>query len=325
MQLLTELLDIDDQNSLFLTENIGKLKDLGLGRMINAFKQSFSLSGHGSTARLNQTNVGAKILSRATGIGPNSQVVDGGNVRNWPHLRREIINNLADPGVAAILFKIDEKPVALVALGPQWSITNAKAVVGMAWDFTNASGSDQEVQSVLNGLSIKRKSAKKGEEEKKQEVPLRMYQGHVQTMDQMISFVKAGVNSFGNRFDYSFITPEPDPKKAKDKGVKEDIDQEGLLDLLFEESDKKSRTKLSISKINTVLLTPKDAGFEHLQDKVYGVRNEDPIIDALLELLGVPEDGTPYKIRNGFMKYEKNSKMLFIAKFKSDLPGVKKS
>jgi hypothetical protein len=100
-----------------------------------------------------------------------------------------------------------------------------------------------------------------------------------------------------------------------------------VLELLFERLDEKPtvpfKTKLTMSRINTVLLSPNDTGFGHLQDKVYGVRNESPIIEALLELLGVPEDGTPYKIRNGFMKYDKNSKMLFIAKFKYDLPGVK--
>jgi hypothetical protein len=110
MQFLNELFELDNQNSFFLVENIGKLKDLGLGRMINAFKQSFSVAGHGSTARLNQTNVGAKIQSRSTGIGPNSEIIDNGHVRNWAHVRRELIKNVVKPGVAAIMFKIDEKP-----------------------------------------------------------------------------------------------------------------------------------------------------------------------------------------------------------------------
>lgn len=233
MQLLTELLDINVHNTFFITENnIGSLKDLGLGRMINAFKQSFSLAGRGSTARLNQTNVGGKIQARSTGIGPGSEVLDQGHVRNWPHVRREVIKNLVDPGVSAIMFRIDEKPVALIVLGPQWSINNSKAVVGMAWDFTNVSGSDQEVKSVLNGLSIKRKAAadKEAKDGKKTDVPLRMYQGYAQTMDQVTEFVKMGVNAFGNRFDFAFITPEPEKDAKKDekdpkgkKTVKESI------------------------------------------------------------------------------------------------------
>jgi hypothetical protein len=75
-----------------------------------------------------------------------------------------------------------------------------------------------------------------------------------------------------------------------------------------------------MSRVHTVMLSPEDKGFENLRGKVFGIRNEDPIVEFLLEALGVPQDGTPYQIRNGFMKYHAPQKMLFIAKFKSDLP-----
>lgn len=78
--------------------------------------------------------------------------------------------------------------------------------------------------------------------------------------------------------------------------------------------------KLSMARIHTVMLSPSDKSFG-LKDKVFGIRNEDPIVEFLLDILGVPLDGMPVYIRSGFMKYDKNSKMLFIARNKSDLPG----
>jgi hypothetical protein len=109
--------------------------------------------------------------------------------------------------------------------------------------------------------------------------------------------------------------------------VAEAIETSAEHELLFERDTAMSgiklpplKTKISIEKIHTTLLTSANTGFGSLKDKVYGVKNESPMIDALIELLGVPEDGTAYKIRNGFMTYDKGSKMLFIAKFKDDLP-----
>jgi len=78
--------------------------------------------------------------------------------------------------------------------------------------------------------------------------------------------------------------------------------------------------KLSMSRIHTVMLSPSDKSFG-LKDKVFGIRNEDPIISFMLDILGVPMDGSPIRIRTGFMQYDQRSKMLFIARFKNDLPG----
>lgn len=82
--------------------------------------------------------------------------------------------------------------------------------------------------------------------------------------------------------------------------------------------------KLSMSRVHVVMMSPSDKAMKDLKDKVFGIRNEDPIVDFMLEIMGVPKDGSAIRIRNGFMKYVAGNKMLFIAKFKSDLPGEKK-
>ena len=82
--------------------------------------------------------------------------------------------------------------------------------------------------------------------------------------------------------------------------------------------------KLSMSRIHTVMLSPSDKSFG-LKDKVFGIRNEDPIISFMLDILGVPTDGSPIRIRTGFMQYDERSKMLFVARFKNDLPGERQA
>ena len=87
---------------------------------------------------------------------------------------------------------------------------------------------------------------------------------------------------------------------------------------VYEGEEKK---KLNMTRVHTVMLEPDDM---NTKDKVFGIRNEDPIVEFMLEVMGVPRDGTAIRIRSGFMKYESVSKMLFIARFKSDLPGEQK-
>lgn len=99
-----------------------------------------------------------------------------------------------------------------------------------------------------------------------------------------------------------------------------------MSDLLKElvslnEEQAQARKKLNMSRVHTVMLDTDDM---NTKDKVFGIRNEDPIVEFMLEALGVPRDGTAIRIRSGFMKYESSSKMLFISKFKSDLPGEAK-
>lgn len=88
----------------------------------------------------------------------------------------------------------------------------------------------------------------------------------------------------------------------------------------FSGKDTLTEGKLNMSKATIVKLASDDIGVE-LKGEVFGIRNDNPIVAFLLEALGVPSDGLAIKIRSGFMQYDSASKMLFIAKFKSDLPN----
>lgn len=79
--------------------------------------------------------------------------------------------------------------------------------------------------------------------------------------------------------------------------------------------------KLSMSRASVVMLSPSDKHFKNLRGKVFGIRNDNPIVEFMLQIMGVPMDGLAIQIRSGFMKYHEPQKMLFIAKYKSDLPS----
>lgn len=78
--------------------------------------------------------------------------------------------------------------------------------------------------------------------------------------------------------------------------------------------------KLNMSKATVVKLASGDGGIE-LQGEVFGIKNDNEIVAFMLTAMGVPMDGLAIKIRSGFMQYDERSKMLFIARFKSDLPN----
>jgi hypothetical protein len=77
---------------------------------------------------------------------------------------------------------------------------------------------------------------------------------------------------------------------------------------------------LKMAKVHVSQITSKD--MPGLKDDVFGIRNESPVVDELIELLGIPPDGVPIRIRTGFMSYNAEHKMLFFSKNKYDLPGL---
>lgn len=72
-------------------------------------------------------------------------------------------------------------------------------------------------------------------------------------------------------------------------------------------------------KVNVFKVTPKD--ISDLKDDVFAIKNENAVVDFLVDLLGIPRDGTAYKIRTGFMAYDEKTKTLFFSKNKYDLPA----
>lgn len=86
------------------------------------------------------------------------------------------------------------------------------------------------------------------------------------------------------------------------------------------ESAEQLDERLKMAKVNVVQVTPKD--IEGLKDNVFGIMNESPVVEELIALLGLQDDGTPIRIRTGFMSYDKTKKILFFSKFKYDMPGL---
>ena len=80
---------------------------------------------------------------------------------------------------------------------------------------------------------------------------------------------------------------------------------------------------LNMAKVHVAKLSSaKDSQFQ-LKGDVFGIRNEHEIVEFMLEAMGVPRDGLAIRIRSGFMQYDNKTKMLFIARFKSDLPNAR--
>lgn len=77
---------------------------------------------------------------------------------------------------------------------------------------------------------------------------------------------------------------------------------------------------IKMSRVHVSQITPKD--IEGLKGDVFGIANESPVIEELIALLGIKDDGTPVQIRTGFMSYDKTKKILFFSKFKYDQPGL---
>lgn len=76
---------------------------------------------------------------------------------------------------------------------------------------------------------------------------------------------------------------------------------------------------LKSSRATCFIIKPDDV--PELKDDVFAIKNETEVVDFLVTLLGIPRDGTSYKIRTGFMAYDEKHKLLFFSKNKYDLPA----
>ena len=68
--------------------------------------------------------------------------------------------------------------------------------------------------------------------------------------------------------------------------------------------------------------TIKKTDISGLSDNVQFIRNESPIIDDLIDLLGIPRDGTPVRIRGGYIAYTPKYRLLTFARAKYDMPST---
>ena len=76
---------------------------------------------------------------------------------------------------------------------------------------------------------------------------------------------------------------------------------------------------MNMAKVHVSQLTKKE--IPELKNDVFTIKNESPVIDELVTLLGIPRDGSAYRIRTGFMAYDEKNKILFFAHNKYDLPS----
>ena len=72
----------------------------------------------------------------------------------------------------------------------------------------------------------------------------------------------------------------------------------------------------------TTLGTINPEDMEGLESPVHFIKINNEIAEDLLELLGVPSDGTPIKIRTGYMSYSAEQKLLFFSNKKYNMPGL---
>lgn len=76
---------------------------------------------------------------------------------------------------------------------------------------------------------------------------------------------------------------------------------------------------INLKKTYLTFLNPEI--FPELKGEVVAVRVDDELI-PLVKILGLPSDGKAFRIRSGFMCYDKKNHLLVFARNKTDLPKV---
>lgn len=160
MELLLELMQISEDSSdrllesnmMLLLEDLGNLKQLRIGSMIDAFKQNFYSSRKNTVGT---TEVGSKINKTwGNRAGRDSEIIKGTKVlKNWNAMRREIEGHETPPAGAVIKFKGD--PVAVIVLPHDEALKSRNDVVGLAWDLSKVKLEDDVKKSILASLGTK--------------------------------------------------------------------------------------------------------------------------------------------------------------------------
>lgn len=224
MRLLEELAIINGElqqidQSFQLLEDLGKLKELGLGRLVNAFKQSFTMySGRRSVTRPATSGIGNKINRQVTGVGNNSEAIDLGVIKNWNDVKKAYKNN---DGGAAIVFYINNKAsVLMVSNG--WNVVDKYSGLGLAWDFKGTSLKDEEINDLASTLNTQELKGEKvaGKDDDDGKIP-------------------------------AFLRKEPNPNKKSERSMKTQNND-------YDWNEKKYKTKDVITHYQGITQTPKD-------------------------------------------------------------------
>lgn len=277
MDLLNELLEIRKELSFnALLEDLGKLKELGLGRMVNAFKQSYHGfdTGRGSQRRVGiaTSEIGNRINSYNTGIGANSEAIDVPKITSWSTIKKAFKAN-EDRLPAAAVFYVNNKAVALLIAG-SWELTSVKSVVGLSWDFTGTSATEEDINKMTSPLAArvtnayrgtvttsKGKEKSAGVEEKARNdggdsprLSVKHYQGVAQEVRSVALFFDAMFEVFPNAIKMKLITIDHDlRKKRSDRYGNADYASTKTSDLKMFADDIKTRlAKFKNSKVASV-------------------------------------------------------------------------
>lgn len=141
--LLTELLIIKQKQTVAsmiipLFEDIGNLKDLGVGRLINAFKQQFhDRSMRGRPARAGESEVGNKFTNSGSRVGRDSEIEDYGvlvKIQDFRKIMRKY--DEGKPDIVGCAVYVKNKPVAMV-VGSSNTFSGINNVAGIAWDLSS--------------------------------------------------------------------------------------------------------------------------------------------------------------------------------------------
>jgi hypothetical protein len=153
MKLLKELNQLDTNKEFVeLLEDMGTIRDLGIGKMINVFKQDFRKYAN-REGSLTTSSVGKKF-NRDWKVGKNSKVTKMGTLTTAGALRNAWKNydysSAKRPVPAAAVIYLRHKP-AVIIVGTDMNQLND--VVGISWDFDQAPNQDK-VSDTLDALPL---------------------------------------------------------------------------------------------------------------------------------------------------------------------------
>jgi hypothetical protein len=143
MKFLQELIQINRGAELeALFEELGNLGKLGLGPMVNAFKQSYTTYSKRREGLQKYTGAeGKKFSQEMIAIGKDSESIECGKLKNWNGVKKFYKEHSDDQPAAAII-KVDGKPVALM-IAREWDLTNTNDKIVLAWDFSKVAPTEE--------------------------------------------------------------------------------------------------------------------------------------------------------------------------------------
>jgi hypothetical protein len=232
MEFLRELVEIKHNTEMAdLFEELGNLGKLGLGQMVNAFKQTYTAYQRGRDEPTKETGTtGKKFTQDNSTLGKDSVAVDGGNIKNWMGLKKVYKAHSADRPLATI-FEVDGKPVALM-IGAEWNLDSINDKVALSWDFSKLDPTKEEAASLTKGLNSKGSSSSWRNEvvggstkhaasarsdiekskdynydknEYEEKFVTKKYAGFVQTVREIVPFINNLASTFGKRLTVKLI------------------------------------------------------------------------------------------------------------------------